>query len=35
MGDVPGSWFGECHDDAVAGDLPGEVSSFSDCAADN
>ena len=28
MGDVPGSWFGDCQDVAVAGDLPGEVSSL-------
>lgn len=35
MGDVPGSWFGDCHDPAVPGDFPGEGSSFKDCPADN
>jgi len=35
-GDAPGScWFGECQDEAVAGDFPGDVSSLRDCAADN
>ena len=36
IGDWPVIWLGDdCQDEAVAGDFPGEVSSFRDCGAES